>query len=169
MARVRSFRDLRVYQELKRLHLEVHNQSLTFPRFELYELGSQIRRASNSAPAQLAEGHGSRHTNIYIEAISRSQGEIQETRHHLDMAHEKRYLSDARFRDLDGRYEACARMLERLHQSLSQWHGSTRTPDRVEEESPGYGTDVLPSWEIAAQITDEIDAESAPKPSEDPA
>ncbi len=166
MAKVRSFRDLRVYQELKRLHLEVHNESLTFPRFELYELGSQIRRASNSAPAQLAEGHGSRHTNIYIEAISRSQGEIQETRHHLDMAHEKRYLSDARLRDLDGRYEACARMLERLHQSLSQWRGSTRTPDRVGEESPGYGTDAVPPWEVAAQITERVDAEFDLHPSQ---
>ena len=161
MAKVRSFRDLRVYQELKRLHLEVHNESLTFPRFELYELGSQVRRSSNGAPAILAEGYGSRHTNIYIEAVSRSLGEVQETQHHVDIACEKRYLSPERFRELDGRYAACARMLERLHQSLSQWRGSTRTPAAVHEESPIYGT---LTWEEAMRITEELMSEfdSAP-------
>ena len=69
MGKVRSFRDLRVYQELKRLHLEVHDESLTFPRFGLYELGSQMRRSSNGAPAIPAEGYGSRHTDIYLEAM----------------------------------------------------------------------------------------------------
>lgn len=167
MGGVRSFRDLRVYQELRRLHLEVHDESLKFPRFELYELGSQIRRASNPAPAQLAEGYGSRHTNIYIEAISRAQGEIQETRHHVDMAHEKRYLSQARFRELDGRYDACARMLERLYQSLSQWRGSTRTPDRVEEDRPSYGMNDLPAWEVTAQVTEQVDGDFDLTPSDD--
>ena len=70
MATLNSFRDLRVYQELCRLHLAVHEESLRFPKFEMYELGSQVRRSSNSAPAILAEGWGSRHTNIYIEAIT---------------------------------------------------------------------------------------------------
>ncbi|MFW6162904.1 MAG: four helix bundle protein [Planctomycetota bacterium] len=156
MGAVRSFRDLRVYQDLRRLHLELHDESLRFPRFELYELGSQIRRASNSAAAQLAEGYGSRHTNIYIERISRSQGELQETRHHIDMAHEKQYLSQPRFRELDDRYHACARMLERLHQSLSQWRGSTRTPDRVQEGDPDYGFADLPDWEAATEITEQV-------------
>ena len=36
-----SFRDLRVDQKLKTLRLEVHRQSLDFPKFEMYELGSQ--------------------------------------------------------------------------------------------------------------------------------
>jgi four helix bundle protein len=152
---VRSFRDLRVYQELKRLHLEVHSGSLKFPRFELYELGSQIRRSSNAAPAILAEGYGSRHTNIYIEAISHSMGEIQETQHHLDVACEKDYLSQERFRELDRRYGTCVRMLERLQQSLSRWRGSTRFSEEVREEAPPYG---LPcgDWEHVARITDEV-------------
>ena len=77
MAKLTSFRDLRVYQELRRLHLEVHAESMKFPRFELYELGSQLRRSSNSAPAILAEGWGSRHTNVYIEAVNMSMGEVR--------------------------------------------------------------------------------------------
>jgi len=82
MGQLKSFRDLKVYQKLKALHIEVHNETLGFPKFETYELGSQVRRSSNSAPAQIAEGWGSRHTNIYIEAINRSMGEVRETQHH---------------------------------------------------------------------------------------
>jgi len=56
MARINSFRDLDVYQKLYRLHMEVHVISLQFPKFEMYELGAQIRRSTNSAPANIAEG-----------------------------------------------------------------------------------------------------------------
>jgi hypothetical protein len=48
--------DLMVYRRLVDLHMRVHDLTLTFPKFEMYELGSQVRRSSNSAPANLAEG-----------------------------------------------------------------------------------------------------------------
>jgi hypothetical protein len=76
VSQLKSFRDLKVNQKLKALHLDVHHESLGFPKFELYELGSQVRRSSNAAPAILSEGWGSRHTNIDIEAINRARGEI---------------------------------------------------------------------------------------------
>ena len=46
--------DLEVYQKLCKLHLEVCDLSHRWPKEEKYELGSQVRRSSNSAPAQLA-------------------------------------------------------------------------------------------------------------------
>jgi len=156
VAKVRSFRDLRVYQELKRLHLEVHHESLKFPKFELYELGSQVRRSSNSAPAILAEGWGSRHTNIYIEAVCRSMGEVQETQHHLAVAREKRYLSPERFSELDGRYAHCLRMLENLHQALSQWRGSTRVAQGVQEGIARYELRSAGTWDDVIRITEEV-------------
>ena len=61
MSQIKSFRDMKVNQKLKGLHLEVSELSLAFPKFELYELGSQIRRSFNAAAAILAEGWGSRH------------------------------------------------------------------------------------------------------------
>jgi four helix bundle protein len=63
--------------------LEICQVSLQFPQFELYELGSQIRRASNAIPANIAEGWNNRHINIYLEGINRAMGELQETLHHL--------------------------------------------------------------------------------------
>ena len=140
MGKLKSFRDLKVYQKLKKLHWEVHGETLKFPKFETYELGSQVRRSSNSAPALIAEGWGSRHTNMYIEAINRAMGEVRESQHHIDVAKDKAYLNEERFQELDSRYDECGRMLEGLHQSLSTWKGTTRTGKEVREEQASYGS-----------------------------
>ena len=122
----------------------------------MFELGSQLRRSSNAAPAILAEGWGSRHTNIYLEAINRSKGEVRETRHHLDMAHAKRYLSRPRWAEFDGAYEVCDKMLERLHERLSEWRGTTRTGYEVREEAGQCGVQKqADDWEAIARITAE--------------
>lgn len=166
MSKLQSFRDLRVYQELKRLHLMVHERSLAFPKFELYELGSQIRRSSNSAPAQLAEGWGSRHTNIYIESINRAMGEARETQHHLDVAHKKRYVCDEDFGSLDAAYDSCGRMLESLHQSLSGWRDTTRTGMEVHESRTPYPTAPVDTWPEIVQIAFDTD-NALPSPAPD--
>jgi hypothetical protein len=44
-----SYRDLEVYQESRRLALEVHAISLQLPKFELYEEGSRVRRSSKAS------------------------------------------------------------------------------------------------------------------------
>lgn len=110
--------DLEVYKKLFELALEVHAATMTFPKFEMYELGSQLRRSSNSAPANLAEGFGNKHTNLYTESINRAQGEIRETKHHLRMAERKGNLSDNQLQNLVLRYEQCSKMLFRLNMSL---------------------------------------------------
>ena len=112
--------DLKVYRELYNTALEVYRLTLTFPRFEMYELGSQLRRSSNSAPANLAEGFGNKHTNIYTETISRGQGEIRETVHHLKMASSRNYLDEDKLKYFIQKYEECSKMLYGLEKSLSQ-------------------------------------------------
>ena len=47
MAKVSKVGDLKVYRRLVELHLHVHELSLKFPKFEMYELASQVRRSSN--------------------------------------------------------------------------------------------------------------------------
>jgi 23S rRNA-intervening sequence protein len=42
--------DLEVYRKLCQLHIEICDLSHTWPSEEKYELGSQVRRASNSSP-----------------------------------------------------------------------------------------------------------------------
>ena len=55
---VRSFEDLEVFQRAYRLSLAIHRESLKFPEIEQRALGDQIRRASKSIAANIAEGFG---------------------------------------------------------------------------------------------------------------
>ncbi|MEX0602466.1 MAG: four helix bundle protein [Bacteroidota bacterium] len=119
--RIGSVEDLDVYRRLCDLHLEIHFLTLEFPKFEMFELGSQLRRSSNSIAANLAEGWNSKHTKIYLTGINRSLGELRETRHHLSMAYRKRYFGEDRYLDLLGRYEECGRMLRGLERSLERF------------------------------------------------
>ena len=116
--KVESFEDLDVYRKLCDLHLELSEVSLKFPSFELYELGSQLRRSSNSAPANIAEGWNNKHLNIYLEGINRAMGELQETLHHLTMAFRKKYLSSEEYEGYRNRYLEAAKMLRGLERSL---------------------------------------------------
>jgi len=110
---IESFEDLEVYQKLNELHLDVHKLTLTFPKFELHELGSQLRRSSNSAPANLAEGWNNKHINIYLEGINRALSELRETVPHLTVAYKKEYFSKEVYTVYIGnimRAERCSRV-----------------------------------------------------------
>ncbi len=54
----RRFEDLDVFRRAYALSLAVHRVSLGFPRIEQYALADQVRRASKSICANLAEGFG---------------------------------------------------------------------------------------------------------------
>jgi four helix bundle protein len=55
---MRDFRDLKLWEKAHRLTLAVYKATLVFPKEELYGLTSQIRRASTSIPANIAERCG---------------------------------------------------------------------------------------------------------------
>ncbi len=112
--------DLQVYQRLCQLHIEVCDLSNDWPREEKYELGSQVRRSSNSAPAQLAEKHDDRHIRNKIEGVNRSRGEAAETIHHLYMAKLKDYIDANTYEAYRQRYQECVRMLNGLERSLEK-------------------------------------------------
>jgi four helix bundle protein len=112
--------DLQVYRKLCQLHIDVCAVSRDWPREERFELTSQVRRSSNSAPAQLAEKHSDRHVRNKIEGVNRARGEARETVHHLFMATLKGYHSQTSYDALRERYQECVRMLNGLERTLEQ-------------------------------------------------
>lgn len=112
--------DLEVYKKLCRLHIEICDLSHEWPPEEKYEIGSQIRRSSNSSPAQLAEKNDDRHVRNQIEGVNRSRGEAAETIHHLFMAREKGYITAEIYESFRTRYKECIRMLNGLEKTLER-------------------------------------------------
>jgi len=112
--------DLEVYKKLCQLHIDVCDLTHTWPKEEKYELGSQARRSSNSAPAQLAEKNDDRHIRNKIEGVNRSRGEAAETVHHIFIANLKGYITDTKYKDFKDRYKECIRMLNGLEKTLER-------------------------------------------------
>ena len=143
MAGFMNVEDLLVYQRLCQLHLDVCKQSRHWPRDERFELTSQIRRSSNSAPANLAEKQSDRHVRNRIEGVNRARGEVLETVHHMYIAMLKGYTDEPAYGDFRSRYHECIRMLNGLERTLERklpererrW--PTRSPSRVKTGSDG--------------------------------
>lgn len=54
--KIRTHKDLLVWQKAVDFVIEIYNLTKSFPRDELYTLVSQIRRAAVSIPSNIAEG-----------------------------------------------------------------------------------------------------------------
>ena len=50
-----SYKNLEIWQLAKELVIEIHKMTLTIPKFEMYEEGSQIRRSSKSVKFTIVE------------------------------------------------------------------------------------------------------------------
>ena len=72
--RIESYKDLRVWNESMKLVKMVYERAALLPDTERYGLRSQMTRAAVSIPANIAEGHGSWHLNVYLNHLSISRG-----------------------------------------------------------------------------------------------
>jgi len=83
---VKGYADLKIYNTSFELAHEVHKMSLTLPKYELYESGSQVRRSSKSITANIVEGYGrKRYHAEFIRFLIFSHASCDETIVHLKM------------------------------------------------------------------------------------
>lgn len=134
MAEPMRVEDLKVYQKLCALHLDICVMVRFWPREERFELASQVRRSSNSSPANLAEKHSDRHIRNKIEGVNRARGEALETVHHLHIARLKGLVDERASETFRNRYLECVRMLNGLERTLEKNLplSSRRFPEREE-------------------------------------
>ena len=109
-----TYRDLEVYQEGYRLGLEVHQLTLGFPDIERYALADQMRRASKSIPANIAEGWGVQTQRNFARFLGQALGSTNEMQVHLDYAQDLGYITSERHGRLLERYVVLGKRLYRL-------------------------------------------------------
>ncbi|MDZ8183597.1 MAG: four helix bundle protein [Nostoc sp. ChiSLP02] len=82
-SKIRSYKDLKVWQEGMNLAEACYQLTIAFPKEELYGMTSQIRRAAASIPANIAEGYGREYRPEYIKYLRIAQGSLKELETHL--------------------------------------------------------------------------------------
>jgi four helix bundle protein len=98
---VRTYRDLRVWQEAISLVPAVYEAIKALPIEERYELASQIRRAVVSIPANIAEGQARRHTKEFLQALYIARGSLAELETLLIVSERLGYLTPAQMQSLE--------------------------------------------------------------------
>ena len=115
---VRSYKDLEVWQRSMQLAEDCYRATADFPREEMYGMTAQIRRATCSIPANIAEGYGRDQTGAFVQFLRIAQGSARELETHLILAARVRLLrEDARDMLLD-ECERISKMLRSMIRAL---------------------------------------------------
>jgi four helix bundle protein len=114
--RVVSFEDLEVFQRAYRMSLEIHEVSLKFPPIEQRVLADQVRRASKSICANVAEGYGrqKRSKAEFKRFLQMAIGSSDEMRVWVRYALDLGYIDEAVWKRWRDEYQIISRMLQSL-------------------------------------------------------
>jgi four helix bundle protein len=116
--KIKSYRDLQVWQKAHELTLAVFGITERFPRLDLFGIVSQVRRSSTSVAANIAEGFGRGTTKELLRCLAISRGELEETRYFLLLSRDLRRLSNEEFELMNELCDSVGRLLNALATSL---------------------------------------------------
>lgn len=125
--RIQNFRELNVYQAAFALQQSLFLHSKTFPMEERFALTDQVRRASRSVGANIAEAwQKRRYPAHFVSKLGDADGEVAETEHWIETAAACEYI-DAEMRA--AWLEQCrsiGRMLGAMIKTPATWCSRTR-------------------------------------------
>jgi len=108
MAMAKSYEELEVWRKSHQVVLSVYRTTRSFPREEMFGLTSQVRRASASAPANIAEGFRRTTKAEKARFYNIALASLDEARYPLLLAHDLGYADTVRLRE---QVDEVARML----------------------------------------------------------
>lgn len=113
----KGFRNLIVWREAHSLTVALYKATCVFPKHEQYGITSQLRRASSSIGAQLAEGSRMRtgaHRRIYYERAYASAAEVD---NFLELSRDLGYLDEPEYKNLLNAVNRVSYLLRQLSDS----------------------------------------------------
>ena len=113
-----DFKKLAVWEKAHKLTLNLYGATNLFPKSELFGLTSQIRRASASIGANLAEGSGRHRDTEFGRFLLIAIGSASELEYHLILARDLGYLSSSSFGEVKEQLHEVGRMLSALYERV---------------------------------------------------
>ena len=135
------FQDLIAYRKARELSLELFRASKAFPREEVYSLTDQIRRASRSIGAHIAEAWGKRkYARHFASKLTDADSEQLETQHWIETAQDCGYLDEGSASRSKGLCEELGKILGVMIFKAETFCGGS--DGRVREDPAAYGLSV---------------------------
>jgi four helix bundle protein len=122
MERIKTHKDLKVYQLSFEAGMKIFEISKSFPREEMYSLTDQIRRSSRSVSGNIAEAFRKRkYPKLFVSKLTDSEGEAAETQVWLDYALASKYINTETHSDLFDKYDHIISMLINMEMTPANW------------------------------------------------
>jgi four helix bundle protein len=116
--KIRSFRDLEIWQRGIILTEAVYESTKAFPKEELYGLVAQLRRTAVSIPSNIAEGFARRHNKEYKQFLHISLGSCAELTTQVIIASKLRHITGKAAAAMVNEIEEISRMTMSLIKKL---------------------------------------------------
>lgn len=122
MNKYKTIEDLHVFEKAYKVSLEIHRLSLQFPKIEQYALADQMRRASKSICANLAEGFGKQvgSKKEFRNYVLISMGSSDEMQIWIKYGKDLTYFTEDQANVLIQEYQEISKMLNSLYKYVSQ-------------------------------------------------
>ena len=99
MSDIKTFEDLNCWVKGTELRRKIDSVIKTFPKFEKFELMSQMRRASRSVTHNIAEGYGRFHFKENAQFCRMSRGSLYEILNQIITALDENYIDNKTYED----------------------------------------------------------------------
>ncbi len=135
--RIRSFKDLDVYQSTYRGSVAIATQLLPkLPEHEKYDLHSQLSRSSKAVPRLIAEGFAKKHQRSgFQKYLDDAMGECNETIVSLEHVRDIYHIQDELCAELVDKYDKAARQLFNLAEAWSTFKSRRRKTTPINDTS----------------------------------
>lgn len=107
----KSFEDILAWQNAHNFVLSVYRVTKTFPKEEIFGLTSQLKRASISIPANIAEGYKKKGIKDKLRFLNIAQGSLEECRYYLILAKDLEFVSLEEYNNLISQLSSTSYML----------------------------------------------------------
>ena len=119
---IRSYKDLRVYQNAVEAAMKIFEITKEFPVEERYSLVDQIRRSSRSVCANIAEAwRKRRYKAAFIAKMSDADSEAAETQVWLEFATKCNYMQETLSSELESMYDKIIGQIVRMIEESDKW------------------------------------------------
>ena len=120
--KIKTYRDLSVFQLAFDLANKIFKISSNFPKEEKYSLTDQIRRSSRSICANIAEAYGSRlYEKMFISKLVIALSEATETQVWLDFTDSNKYIKETDYETLHKEYGHIIAMIKNMINNVDKW------------------------------------------------
>lgn len=121
-----KYKELRFYQRADILSKDVFDLTMTFPKFETYELGSQMRRASDGIGLNIAEGGTKETVKDMVSYLRHALGSVDEVEVQFGKVIHRGYIVREKGEEYIRELKEIGRMINGFIRKLKEGSGRVR-------------------------------------------